>query len=287
MGRPGASGALAALARAAAIAVSAALLAAGCGDGGGGPDRTAGLTPGRIVAVATDTALALRSVRVDIDARADTRVAGATGAAALFAGPVELSAHGRLARPKLMSIDVELTAQGFPIQGNLTRVGDSLYLTVLGRDFRLGTPAAALARTRPERMPAAVLGWLEDPRVAGREDLDGTPTVHVAGRLGAAALTDLAGQLAALTGGSAPVREDASAIRRGTADAWIGREDLLVRRVVIDLAARGPLRSLPDVTSLTLAATLDFSAFDARVEVTAPAGARPLDLDDLGPLLGR
>lgn len=281
--------AVAALVAVAAIAV-ACLGAAGCGggdDAASGPDRTEGLAPAQILAQARTAAAGVTSFRFTIDATTrSTAIGTPSGAAALFSGDLDISGEGRAARPKRMSVDVQVTAQGIPFQANLTRVDDALYLTVLGRDFRLATAPSVLAPSRPERMPSAVLAWVERPREAGRETVDGVPTVHLTGTVGSVALTDLAGQISALDGEAFTGSESAATLRRGTVDAWIGTQDLLPRRVAIDLTTRSKLRALPEVSSITLKADVGFAEFDEPVEITAPPDARPLDLNDLGSLVG-
>ena len=267
-------------------------LVGGCGGGDdGGDDVTKGLAPTEILARGRDAAGGLDSYRVALDAKVDPTVRPGRapgGLAAILAAPVEIDGEGRVTRPNAMSLDVKLTVRELPVQANLTLIGGGVYLTVFGQDFKVGAAGGEKAGLRPPQLAATLLGWMESPTEVGREKSDGVSTVHLRGTVGAeAALGDL-GTLAGALGGT----PDAGAAKRGpalvkesTVDVWIGTADLLPRRIAIDARLQGRLDAIPELSALTLTANVRFSGFNDPVEITAPAGAKPLDLGDL-PSLG-
>jgi hypothetical protein len=256
-------------------------LAAGCG--GGETDATAGLSPTQILERSRRAAEATGSYVVTIEGSSTAALrAGARpgGLAALLAGPVRLSGEGRIRRGA-MALDAEVTAGGLPVQASLTLIDDGLYLSLLGRSFRLQTPPGRVAAIEPARLASALLGWVASPREVTREKVDGTRTVHLRGEVDPAALGDIGGIVALLTGhegGRATAK-----LRAGTIDVWVGTADLLPRRVRVSLVASG-IDPLPAVRRLTLDATVGFRDYGAEVRIEAPAGAQPVRPEDLGAL---
>ena len=273
---------------AALLAVTAALALVACGgSGGGGEDVSKGLTPQQLLDRSAAEAAKLESFVIAIDGKGQVQLDPSAGGAAagLLNGPLALTGEGPVQPPDKASIDAKLELAAFAPQVNLTRVGDEVFVGVLGQDFKLALPAQQVALFDFGALYPTLTGWLTNPVEAGREDLDGTPTVKVSGDVDAAtAIADLAPLLQ--TDGSVVVntKELESAIETGTVEAWIGTEDLRPRRVRVVLKADG-LTGLP-VRSIDLDLTADLSAFDEPADIRAPRDARPLDLDQLGALTG-
>ena len=74
-------------------------------------------------------------------------------------------------------------------------------------------------------------------------------------------------------------------MRTGTVEFWIGTQDLLPRRIHLVLQGDGSGIS-STVGAVDLDLTADLSAFGDPVDITAPTGAKDLDLNDLGSLVG-
>jgi hypothetical protein len=257
---------------AAALACAAALAAAACGGDSGGQDLTEGLTPAEVLERSAEEAAGLESFRISLDA--EGRLEPAPGAdvpgGALLRGPLDLSGEGPVAPPDRASIDVRVSVSGLPLQVNVTRVGDAVYLGALGQDFQLTVSPEQVALLDLSVLYPSLVEWMAAPERAGKEDIDGVPTVRIRGAIdperAEAELAPLLGE------GLRPA---------GTVEAWVGTEDLLPRRVRVD--ARGEGRGVREA-AVDLTATL--SDFDADVEIEAPAGARRLDPDQLGALVG-
>jgi hypothetical protein len=68
-------------------------------------------------------------------------------------------------------------------------------------------------------------------------------------------------------------------------EAWIGTEDLLPRRVRLDMSADGS-RVAEGVGAVDIDLTANMSAFGEPVDIQAPADAQTLDPENLGGLVG-
>lgn len=264
--------------------------AVGCGgNGADGDDPTAGLTAPQIVERARDAARDAGSFGATIEATAaGTARAGATLSTleGLITQKVGVAVTGSARRPRAMSMDTEITARALPLTIRLIQVDDGLYLDVVGQGFRLATPPGSVAGIEPANMPMALLDWMSAPRSAGRETVDGVPTVHLRGTLSPQSLTDLGGLVAVLAGRRAPRGASTAGMGKGEIETWVGTRDFLPRRVRFSLRAAGKLPGLTNLSALTLDATLTFSGYGKSVDVVAPTNARELRLDDLSSLLG-
>ena len=271
------------------IAVLVALVAAGCGGGGdgGGEDLTEGLTPAELLTRSAAAAGDLESFRIALAVKGTTEVSSAAGLpqglGGLLNGPIDLSGEGPVAPPDRASIDATLRVSGIGLQVNLTRVGDEVFLGVLGQDFVLDLPPEQVGLLDFGDLYPTLASWTTDPAEAGREDVDGDPTVKLTGTLDpAAALGDLGPLLG--TGAITPAQAR-RAVSEGTVEMWIGTEDLLPRRVHLVLKADGT--GVADgVGKVDIDLTADFSAFDEPVDIQAPSNPQPLDPDQLGSLVG-
>jgi hypothetical protein len=265
-------------------AVVALALIAGCG-GDDVQDRTRGLSAAELLEQSADAARDLDSFRISLDAEGGIDLRGATGlpGANLLDGPLEVSAEGPVAPPDRASLDASIRVSGLPLQLNVTRVEDEVFVGALGQDFRLAIPPEQVSMLDLGGLYPALAGWTTDPVRVGEEEVGGVPTVRVAGDVHARrALSDLA----PLLGGSAPSAADArAALRRGRVESWIGTEDLLPRRVRLTLRADGS-RVARGVGEVALDMTVLLSAFDEPVEIVPPESPRTLDPGQLGALFG-
>lgn len=277
--------------RALAIAlliVAAALLLAACGGGDdGGEDLTEGLTPAELLGRSSEAAAALESFHIALEVTGDLEVSAAaglpSGVGGLLNGPVDISGDGSVKPPDRASIDMRIEVSGLPLQGNLTRVGDDVFIGVLGQDFRIDLPPEQVSLLDFGDLYPTLVSWTTDPVEAGREEIDGEQTVKITGALDpAAALGDLGPLLGAGSVTSAQARR---ALREGTVEFWIGTEDLLPRRLHLVLKADGA-GIAEGVGAIDIDLTASFSAFDEPVDIQAPANPQTLDPDQLGSFFG-
>lgn len=266
------------------IVVAALGLAAGCG-GGGGQDRTAGLTATQLLTQSSAAARAATSFRISfaVTGRIALSQPGVVPGGALLNGPIDITGEGPVAPPDKASVDTRVKVSGLPVQVNVTRVGDAVYISALGQDFHVVLPPRQVALLNFGALYPALVRWAVAPEIAGREDINGTQTVKVTARLDPQrALADVA----PLLGGRPPSAATArAAVRRGTLETWIGTQDLRPRRVHVVLTADGS-RVAPGVGDVDLDLTADLSNYNEPVQITAPANAQTLDLNQLGGLFG-
>lgn len=268
-----------------ALVAAIALAAAACGgDDGGGEDVTGDLTAQELLDRSAEEAAAAESFRIALEAAGsvDAAESGVPGAG-LLAGRVQVSGEGPVQPPDRASIDLRVELSGPALQGNVTRVGDEVYLGVLGQDFRVDLPPEQVALLDLGELYPTLAGWASDPEIAGREEVDGTETVRVTAGLDPAAALDDLGPLLG-TDGVTP-EQARQAVSTGTLEAWIGTGDLLPRRVRVVL--QGDASGLgAGVSAVDLDLTADLSQYGEPVDVQAPEDARQLDLDQLGGLVG-
>jgi hypothetical protein len=272
-----------------ALAIGAALLLSACGGGGGGSgkDETAGLTPAQILSRSADAARALHSFRIAIDGTGSADVSGGASSsvpgASLLKGPLQISAEGPVQQPDRVSLDAKIGLGGPSLQVNLTRVGDGVYLGVLGTDYSLDVPRREVALLNVGDLYPTLARWMTDPKEAGRADVNGDPTVEITGAIDPEkALADL-GPL--LGGGSVTPTQARRVLKSGTVEAWVGTADLRPRKVHVVLSADGT-GVAQGVGAVTADITATLSDFDAPVDIPAPRDAKPLDLSRLGSLVG-
>lgn len=273
----------------AALLAVAVALAAACGGGdGGGEDVTQGLTPAEILTRSADAAAEAGPFRITLAVKGTVDItrpdALPSGLGQLLNGPIDISGEGPVDPPDKASLDATAQVSRIGLQVNLTRVGDNVYVGILGQDFKLDLPPEQVALLDLGDLYPTLVGWTTDPQEAGREEIDGTQTVRITGTLDPArALGDLGPVLGA--NGDITPAEAQRALQEGTAEFWIGTEDLLPRRVHVVL--RGDGRGVVDgLGAIDLDLTAGFTDWGQQVDIPEPQDARPLDPSGLGGLVG-
>jgi hypothetical protein len=259
-------------------------LIAGCGGGGGG-DRAQGLSPTELLDQSAEAAEAAGPFRIAlaVTGRIDLSDPSAVPGGTLLNGPLDISAEGPVDPPDKASIDASIKVSGLPLQINITRVGDDVYVGALGQDFRVDLPPEQVALLDLGSLYPTLVDWTVSPAEEGREEIDGTETVKVAGRIDAPRALR---SLTPLLGADAPTAAQArAALRAGRIESWIGVEDLLPRRVHLLLNADAA-RIAEGVGAVAIDLTADLSEWGQPVDITAPANPRELDSDQLGGLFG-
>jgi lipoprotein LprG len=261
-------------------------LVAGCGGGdGGGEDRAQGLPPADLLAQSADAAEAAGPFRIalEVAGQADLTDPAAVPGGNLLNGPLDISGEGPVDPPDRASIDASAEVSGLPLQINITRIGDDVFIGALGQDFRVDLPPEQVALLDFGALYPTLVDWTTNPVEEGREEVDGTETVRVAGEIDAEQA--LAG-LTPLLGGEAPTAAQArAALRQGTAEFWVGVEDLLPRRVRLVLDADAA-RVAEGVGQVSIDLTAGLSAWGEPVDIAPPPNPRELDTDQLGGLFG-
>lgn len=287
------------------VAVAAALLAGGCG-GGSTRDETAGLSPTQILAKGIAAARGVSGYTLTIRLSASGAPAGGAAPQSMMAGlleqGLELEGVGPQRPPDgALSLTAKAGLLALPI--DLTKVDGGVYLDLVTTVARLDLPRATVARMNLDALRLSPLTWLGRPIEVGRERVDGSPTVHLSGRIETAkASEDLAGALGAarslgLLPAAAPspderreqVRQLRAALRDTAIDAWIGTADLQPRRVAAAVRIGSPVDLLPGIRSTSIDLQTDVSDVGASEPVRTPAATRTVkaaDLDSLFSAIG-
>jgi hypothetical protein len=256
-----------------------------------------GLTPGEILRQSHTAADALTAFTLSVDATAQARVtAGALPKLVeqALTGSVRLTGTGPV-NAGSASFDFDARLSGLPaIQGNVTKVGGTLYVGVLGTDYKISLPAKQVESVVPAELAGGLLAWAAAPTEVGRETVEGTKTVHLAATIDIDRALGAISRAVATLGGSdvpaATLRRSATqlpaAIRERKLDLWIGIDDLIPRRVTARLRFDGKVDALPQVRSGSLDLDVHLTKIREAVAITAPATSEVLDLNRLRSLAG-
>ena len=271
----------------------AALTLVGCGDSSSPAASTDGRSATQILSDASAKTAAQDSYRVALTAKLDADVAKGAGGqvGAALSEPLDISGEGTVRKPGDISFDLSTTIAKAPIQLNVTKLGDQLYISVLGQSLKLNTPKGSVKSVDPTSLPSSLVGWISSPKVVGTEDLAGVPTVHIKGDVNAAALThDLGSTAKRLGAGNAlnsrTLAQADKALQHGTVDIWVGTDDGLIHGADADVALKGKVDAMSQVSALAFTISTRFSDFGTTTPITAPKGAKPLDLAKVTGLLG-
>jgi len=270
-------------------------LVAGCGGSGGGGREE------RDVEALLDRAFRtpVQSAGVRLDA--ELEVEGLKG----LEGPLSLEAEGPYiaGRGALPMLDLDVTAgaqdAGQAIEAGLLSTGDRAFVKFGGEFYE--QPQSDVDRANRELGSAdggaagsvTALGldprkWVRDARDEGDEEIAGTPTDHVSGRLDVRAmLTDLNGlaeRSAGATGtkaslSSAQIDEVAEVFENPRFDAYVGKKDSAIRRISASLefvVPKDQQERLRGTRRGSLQISLELSDVNGDQKVAAPKRARPI-----------
>jgi len=185
------------------------------------------------------------------------------------------------------------TAGYLTLQGTGYRMPHATFTQLESTFSRLGGSSSAPGGGALSRLGIEPLHWLTNPRVAGTEDIGGTPTTHVRASVNVQALladldtvvrraasTGVSGVGTLENGISASTRtEIARRIRDPTVDIWTGTNDHTLRKLSIgfSLPVRG---STSNRVGAVHALTVDFVALYSNLNepqtITAPRTLRPI-----------
>ncbi len=265
---------------------------AGCGGGASG--ATDGLSAQQILTQASAKTDQQSSYQVALTATLSADVEpGALGGqvGTLLTQPISISGEGTVQKPGQITVDLSTKLATTPLQVNITKIGDHLYLSVLGQAIELTLPKGAVGSVDPSALPSSLAGWIANPKIVGNEDVDGVPTVHIQGQVDPEAVANDISTLANSVGASGATASSTAAqvqtaLQRGVVDVWVGTDDLLIYGANVDVALKGKVDAVPGVNALALTLTMRLSAFGTQVNITAPAGARKINLGQVSSLLG-
>ena len=220
----------------AAIAVFLFLLAAGCG-GSSGPSAS------ELVTESVSKTAAVKTFHLVIDV--EHVPAPSSGLGLTFV-------DGDVVVPDRLRGRVGGTFLGVPLSSELVVVGDQYFLKIpfTGKWRKIDVSTLPSAFFDPEQGLLAVIASATDLRRDGSEDVGGVPSYRLKGKVQADSLK--------------PLLNGAEGTQLLPIELWIGKDDMLLRR----LRLSGPVS--PDEGE-DATRTVELSAFDEPVQITAPA----------------
>lgn len=286
-------------------------LLTGCGGGG---EKAAAPDPQALLdsAFSHPIPTSLTKVELDLDL---SGLALLSSAKLTVDGPY-ISGEGK----RIPSADWAVDATAGPLTQNarVISTGDDVFVEFAGSTYEVGPSAVATQNRKVQQATAAAGGtpkplanlglhprsWFGgDTRYLGDEEVDGVDCAHVAARLDAAAVVEdghVVANSLGLTGTTpAPTTlspDQAASVERdidsGRVDAWIGRDDEIVRRFSVDARFSLPPSQQDDVGGVTSGGVsldiLQEDVGDPQTVNAPPGGGKPIGelLQQLPPIPG-
>ncbi len=173
------------------------------------------------------------------------------GSIQLATGVQIVNAEGDVLRPDKLRMKFGLRLAGFSAEAQLIAVGEDLYLTnpLSGQWQKAPAQTGAPRVLDKDRGMSSLLRQVTDPSRVGNETVDGAQSVHVRGRVPAAAFASLTGST--VTASDVP------------GDLWLGVSDFLPRQVRLE----GPIGAGDTAQTVRV---LKFSNYNAAVSIEKP-----------------
>jgi hypothetical protein len=290
------------------IAILAAALAAGalaaCGGSGSGDSATKVLND--TFAGGHHVHSGRLAANLDLDLKGSQQLNGPISLK--LTGPFQGQGSGNV--PKF---DLALTAavSGQNLSLGAVSTGDKVFLRFQGQtysvpdqvfqQFKQGFQQAQNSAGK-SKTTFATLGidprkWLKNPENQGTESMGGTDAIHVSSQIDVPKFLDdlnsILGKASSLGAGATPTKLSASqrdaiakAIKQATVDIWSGKDDKLLRRMLIRVSFQVPAsqrQSASGLSSGNVTFDLVLTDLNQAQAIAAPAGAKPLS--QLGPEL--
>jgi hypothetical protein len=283
-------------------------LATGCG-GGSGDAASASTDVNQLLKDTFSGGKTIKSGNVNLALRIDAK-----GGSASAQGPISVSltgpfqSHGTGKLPKL-NLDAKIEGAGQNISAGLVSTGDKGFVKFQGSsyavtdaifaEFKKGYEQAQAKAGKQKGQSLATLGidprrWLSNPKNAGEAKIGDTDTIRITGDVDVNKLLDDVNSALEKTRslgvqGSQSLPEKltpdqkkqaADAIKALSVEIYTGKDDRILRRMVVDLTA--------DAQGQSAAVKLDLQLTGVNQDQTidAPSGAKPFDqlLSQLGGL---
>jgi hypothetical protein len=165
--------------------------------------------------------------------------------------------------------------------------GDKAYVRMGGAAFEL--PADTTGQVRSTLGTTGGLGvidlrgWVQDPELAGGEEVGGADTDHVTGRLNVATVVTGLVAIASQFGGTTPLtplegnsaEQVEQAVDRATIDVWTGKEDRLLRKLEIMIEFSPAAEQAKSLVGAAVHFTLGISNPNEKVTIEKPTNVQP------------
>ncbi len=285
--------------------LGSAFAVAACGSDDGGDDV------GSILKDTFGSGKPVKSGKLDVAVSLDAKgLPSLQGPVALkLSGPFQSSGEGEL---PAFDFDLALNASGQSFTAGAVSTGDKGFLAFQGQNFEVGAELFKTFKTgyqQAQKQSGAKEGgptfktlgidplrWLETPANAGEEKVGGADTTHITATINVPKFLDdvntllgKADELGVAGAQQAQVpstltdaqrKQITEAIKTAKVDVYSGKDDRLLRRLVVAITFDVPEASRKDAGGLesgTLKLDLTIADLNKDQVIKAPANARPLD----------
>jgi hypothetical protein len=256
---------------------------------------------------------AIKSGKLSLSLRLETQGATASKPIAVtISGPFESQGSGKL--PKL-ALTAKLDAAGSSYDAGLISTGDKGYVGFAGGNYVVSDAVFAQLKQGYEKAQAeaakrkgtslGALGidprrWLKNPRNGGEVKVGGDDAIKIVGDVDVSKLLDDVNTAIERTRalgiqgtGSLPQKltpkqrqQATDAIKHLAVEVDTGKDDRILRRIVVDLAVTAPKGTTSTTQNATIKLDLQFTDVNKPQDISAPSNAKPLDqlLSQLGSL---
>jgi hypothetical protein len=292
------------------IALLAMAVVTGCGGGSSGKEASSSTDVNELLKDTFSGGKTIKSGKLDLALRIDsTGSSNANGPISVsLGGPFQSQGKGKL--PKL-DMEVKVEGAGQNLSGGLVSTGDKGFVKFQGQsyavtdaifaEFKKGFEQAQSQADKQKGQSLATLGidprrWLTNPKNAGEAKVGDTDVIRITGDVDVSKLLDdvntaleKARSLGVQGTSSLPSKltpeqkkQAVDAIKKLSVEIFTGKDDRILRRMVVDLTA--------DAQNQSANLKLDLQLLDVNEDQTieAPSGAKPFDqlLSQLGSLGG-
>jgi len=282
----------------------------GCGGGSSGEEASSSTDVNALLKDTFSGGKTIESGKLNLALRIDAKGSSSSSGPITVAltGPFQSQGKGKL--PKL-DIEAKIEGAGQNISAGVVSTGDKGFVKFQGQsyavtdaifaEFKKGFEQAQAQADKQKGQSLATLGidprrWLTNPKNAGEAKVGDTDVIRITGDVNVNKLLDdvntalgKARSLGVQGSSSLPSqltpeqkKQAADAIKKLSVEIFTGKEDRILRRMVVDLTA--------DAQGESAAVNLDLQLADVNSDQTieAPSGAKPFDqlLSQLGGLGG-
>jgi hypothetical protein len=298
------------------LAVLAALVLAFAACGGGGGDSASSSTD--VNQLLKDTFSGdkqIKSGKLSLSLRVES-----TGGSSSTQGPVSISLSGPFESqgdgklPKL-AFDAKLEGAGQNISAGVTSTGDKGFVSFQGTDYALsdtvfaefkkGFEQAQAQASEQEGQSLATLGidprrWLKNPKNAGEAKVGDDDAIRITGDVDVPKLLDDVNSALQKARGlgvqgseslpekltDAQKKQVTDAIDRLAVEIYTGKDDQILRRIVVDLGVDAAASGSTAAQKGSLKLDLQFTDVNQGQDISEPENAKPFDelLGQLGGL---
>jgi hypothetical protein len=197
---------------------------------------------------------------------------------------------------------VSVSGGGQTFTGKLLSTGDNAFVGFSGQNYEVGTQAVrqfeqqlAASTSQSQSKTLKQLGidpqsWLKDPKTAGDEDVAGTKTTKITGKIDVgkfvADLNSATGKASGAMGRSAPQKLSAAQIKKFTDavkdpkfEVFVAKGDKTIRKITASLdftVPKAQQTQTQGVTGGSITFSIQFSNVGQPAQVTAPTGTKPI-----------